>query len=163
MGPIINEPRWRRYEEAAEEARKNGTIVTGGQRITEGDFARGLFVRAHGRRGPRGQLAVEEGAVRAVRGGRRRSTSSTRRSTKANDTEYGLTAGFFSEDRAEIDEWLDRIAGRRRVRQPARGRDHRRVAGRAAVRRLEGLGHHRQGGRRPVLRRSSTCASSRGR
>ena len=28
---------------------------------------------------------------------------------KANDTEYGLTAGFFSEDRAEIDEWLDRI------------------------------------------------------
>jgi 1-pyrroline-5-carboxylate dehydrogenase len=29
--------------------------------------------------------------------------------TKANDTEYGLTAGLFSEDRAEIDEWLDRI------------------------------------------------------
>ena len=27
---------------------------------------------------------------------------------QANDTEYGLTAGFFSEDRAEIDEWLDR-------------------------------------------------------
>ena len=28
---------------------------------------------------------------------------------KANDTEYGLTAGLYSEDRAEIDEWLDRI------------------------------------------------------
>jgi 1-pyrroline-5-carboxylate dehydrogenase len=28
---------------------------------------------------------------------------------KANDTEYGLTAGFFSKDRAEIQEWLDRI------------------------------------------------------
>ena len=28
---------------------------------------------------------------------------------KANDTEYGLTAGFFSEDQAEVDEWLDRI------------------------------------------------------
>ena len=28
---------------------------------------------------------------------------------KANATEYGLTAGFFSEDQAEIDEWLDRI------------------------------------------------------
>ena len=27
----------------------------------------------------------------------------------ANDTEYGLTAGFFSEDQAEVDEWLDRI------------------------------------------------------
>ena len=28
---------------------------------------------------------------------------------KANDTEYGLTAGFFSQDRHEIDEWLDKI------------------------------------------------------
>ena len=28
---------------------------------------------------------------------------------KANDTEYGLTSGFFSEDEAEIDEWLDRV------------------------------------------------------
>jgi 1-pyrroline-5-carboxylate dehydrogenase len=28
---------------------------------------------------------------------------------KANDTEYGLTAGFFSGDKAEIDEWLDKI------------------------------------------------------
>ena len=28
---------------------------------------------------------------------------------RANDTEYGLTAGFFSEDQGEIDEWLDRI------------------------------------------------------
>ena len=27
----------------------------------------------------------------------------------ANDTEYGLTAGLFSEDQGEIDEWLDRI------------------------------------------------------
>jgi 1-pyrroline-5-carboxylate dehydrogenase len=28
---------------------------------------------------------------------------------KANDTEYGLTAGLFSEDEQEIQEWLDRI------------------------------------------------------
>ena len=28
---------------------------------------------------------------------------------RANDTEYGLTSGLFSEDRAEIDEWLDRV------------------------------------------------------
>jgi 1-pyrroline-5-carboxylate dehydrogenase len=28
---------------------------------------------------------------------------------KANDTEYGLTAGFFSKDRHEIEEWLDKI------------------------------------------------------
>jgi NAD-dependent aldehyde dehydrogenases len=29
----------------------------------------------------------------------------------SNDSEYALTAGFFSEDQAEIDEWLDRIEG----------------------------------------------------
>ena len=28
---------------------------------------------------------------------------------RANDTEYGLTAGFYSEARAEIDEWLSSI------------------------------------------------------
>ncbi len=28
---------------------------------------------------------------------------------EANSSEYGLTAGLYSEDRAEIDEWLDRI------------------------------------------------------
>ena len=28
---------------------------------------------------------------------------------EANSSEYGLTAGFYSEDRSEIDEWLDRI------------------------------------------------------
>ena len=29
--------------------------------------------------------------------------------TLANDTEYGLTAGFYSEDEAEVDEFLSRI------------------------------------------------------
>ena len=42
-----------------------------------------------------------------------------------------------------------RDRGRRRVREPAGRGDDRRVAGRAAVRRLEGFGHHRQGRRRP--------------
>src|SRR5262249_47522572 len=44
LGPIINEAALDTFEEAAEEARKNGNIVTGGQRITEGDLGRGLFV-----------------------------------------------------------------------------------------------------------------------
>ena len=83
--------------------------MTGGERVTEGDLGRGLFVQPTIVEVPDGQLALEEGAVRPVRGGRRRSTSWTTRSSKANDTEYGLTAGFFSEDQAEIDEWLDRI------------------------------------------------------
>ena len=71
MGPIINEPAMETYEEASEEARKNGTIVTGGQRITEGDFARGLFVEPTVVEAAGGQLALAQGAVRAVRRGGR--------------------------------------------------------------------------------------------
>ena len=66
----------------------------------------------------------------------------------ANDSVYGLTAGVYSEDPAEVEQFLDAIeAGVVYVNRRA-GRDDRRVAGRPAVRRLEGLGHHRQG--RPV-------------
>ena len=72
--------------------------------------------------------------------------------TLANDTPLGLTAGMFSTDAGRGRRVPRPHRGRRRLHQPAGGRDHRRVAGRAAVRRLEGLGHERQGGRRPVLR-----------
>src|SRR6266576_597 len=43
LGPIINEAAMDTFEEAAEEARKNGNVVTGGQRITEGELGKGLF------------------------------------------------------------------------------------------------------------------------
>ena len=81
--------------------------------------------------------------------GRRRST---RRCDWANDTEYGLTAGLFSHDPAEIETFLDTHRGRRRVREPPRGRHHRRLAGRAAVRGLEGQRVLRQVVGRAVLR-----------
>ena len=45
LGPIINEAALDTYEEAAAEAGKNGTLVTGGERVTEGDLGRGLFVQ----------------------------------------------------------------------------------------------------------------------
>ena len=108
LGPIINEPAMETFEEAAEEARKNGTIVTGGQRITEGDFARGLFVEPTVVEVPadnwiwKKELFVPFVAVAPF-------DELDEAIEKANDTEYGLTAGFFSEDQAEIDEWLDRI------------------------------------------------------
>ena len=51
--------------------------------------------------------------------------------------------------------------GRRHLRQPAAGRDDRRVAGLPAIRRLEGLGFDRQGHRVVLLPRRNTCASSR--
>ena len=162
LGPIINEAAMETFEEASEEARKNGTIVTGGQRMTEGEFGKGLFVEPTVVEVPedswiwKKELFVPFVAVAPF-------DELDDAIEKANDTEYGLTAGLFSEDQAEIDEWLDRIqAGVVYVNRRA-GLDDRRVAGRPALRRLEGLGHHRQGRRRSVLRARSTSGSSRGR
>ena len=58
----------------------------------------------------------------------------------ANDQTLGLTAGLFSEDQAEKQRVPRPHRGRRRVHQPRRGLDHRRLAGLPDVRRLEGLG-----------------------
>jgi 1-pyrroline-5-carboxylate dehydrogenase len=108
LGPIINEPAMETFEEAAEEARKNGTIVTGGQRITEGDFGRGLFVEPTIVEAPadswlwKKELFVPFVAVAPF-------DELDDAIEKANETEYGLTAGLFSEDEQEIQEWLDRI------------------------------------------------------
>jgi 1-pyrroline-5-carboxylate dehydrogenase len=108
LGPLIDENAVATFEEASAEAKKNGTIVTGGERITEGDLARGNFVQPTIAEVPldswiwKKELFVPFVAIapyddfgEAIR--------------LANDTEYGLTAGFYSEDRAEIDTWLNSI------------------------------------------------------
>jgi len=108
LGPIINDAALDTFEEAAEEARKNGNIVTGGQRITEGELGKGLFVEPTVVEAPdeswiwKKELFVPFVAVAPF-------DELNDAIQKANDTEYGLTAGFFSEDTAEVDEWLDRI------------------------------------------------------
>ncbi len=108
LGPVINEVSIETFEEASEEARKNGNIVTGGDRISEGDFARGLFVEPTIVEVPddswiwKKELFVPFVAVAPF-------DELGDAIDRANDTEYGLTAGFFSEDQTEIDEWLDRI------------------------------------------------------
>jgi 1-pyrroline-5-carboxylate dehydrogenase len=108
LGPVIDESAVSTYERAAEEAKKNGTIVTGGERLTEGEYANGTFVQPTIAELPldswiwKEELFVPFVAVapyddldEAIR--------------LSNDTEYGLTAGFYSEDRAEIDKWLNSI------------------------------------------------------
>jgi 1-pyrroline-5-carboxylate dehydrogenase len=108
LGPVINEAAVQTFEQASEEARKNGNILTGGQRITEGDLGRGLFVEPTIVEAPedswiwRKELFVPFVAVAPFE-------ELDEAIEKANDTEYGLTAGFFSEDQGEVKEWLDKI------------------------------------------------------
>jgi 1-pyrroline-5-carboxylate dehydrogenase len=108
LGPVINDAAVKTDEEAADEARKNGTIVTGGERITEGHLARGNFVKPTVAEVPldnwlwEKELFVPFVTVAPV-------DTLDQALELANDTEYGLTAGFYSEDEKEQQEFLDRI------------------------------------------------------
>lgn len=108
LGPVIDEGAVETFEEAAAEAKKNGNVITGGDRIAEGDLARGNFVQPTIVEVPpdswiwKRELFVPFVAVTAV-------DSLDEGLKLANDTEYGLTAGMYSEDRSEIDEFLSRI------------------------------------------------------
>ena len=108
LGPVINEAALETFDEAAQEARKAGTIVTGGERLSEGELARGNFVQPTIVQVPednwlwKKELFVPLVAVAPF-------DELDDAIVKANDSEYGLTAGFYSEDESEQQEWLDRI------------------------------------------------------
>jgi 1-pyrroline-5-carboxylate dehydrogenase len=108
LGPVIDETAVAAFEEASNEAKKNGNVIVGGERLTEGRFSKGSFVEPTVVEVPldswiwKKELFVPFVSVapyddlnEAIR--------------LANDTEYGLTAGFYSEDRTEIDTWLNSI------------------------------------------------------
>ena len=149
-----------RYEQAVSDARRDGRLAIGGERVTERRARHGLLRRPDGRVRPADRPPpVPRRAVRAVHRRRRRSTRSTRRFGLSNDTNLGLTAGFYSEDQAEIDTLPRPDRGRRRLRQPTRRRDDRGVAGHPAVRWLEGIAPRRARPAAASTTSSSSCAS----
>jgi 1-pyrroline-5-carboxylate dehydrogenase len=108
-GPVINEGAVETFEKAVEDVRNaGGRVFLGGERIGEGDLARGLFVQPTVVEAPldhrvwREELFVPFVSVAPV-------DSLDQALDLANDTEYGLTAGFYSEDQGEIDRFLNEI------------------------------------------------------
>ena len=109
LGPVINEKAVLRFEKAAEEARSKGQVAVGGRRVTDAPLDRGFFVQPTVATGLpvdhrlfREELFVPFVAVAAV-------DSIDEGLRLANESEYALTAGFFSEDRAEVERFLDTI------------------------------------------------------
>ncbi|HWH23423.1 MAG TPA: aldehyde dehydrogenase family protein [Candidatus Limnocylindria bacterium] len=109
LGPVINQRAVARYEAAVAEARREGAVVTGGERLTGAGLERGWFVRPTVATGLptdhrlyRDELFVPFVAVAAV-------DSVDEALALANSVDYALTAGFFSEDRHEIDKFLGAI------------------------------------------------------
>ena len=153
LGPVINEAAVRTYEAAIDaRGRTAGAILTGGRRITEEPFNHGYFVEPTVIDGlPKDhplfseELFVPITVIADV-------LTLDEAIELANRTEYGLTAGIFSEDDREIERFFDRDPGRRALREPARRRDDRRVARHQSVRRLEGERLDRPRHRRALLR-----------
>jgi 1-pyrroline-5-carboxylate dehydrogenase len=108
VGPVIDERAIRRYEEALTSA-EGGTVRTGGERLRGDLFDRGTYVAPTVVDGLpadhelfRKELFLPFIVVAPVK-------NLDQALDLANDTEYGLTAGIFSEDKGEIQEFFDRI------------------------------------------------------
>ncbi len=148
LGPIVDQKAVDRHQAAVADARKDGRVFVGGERLTDRGMDRGFYVEPTvvgdlpaDHRLFRDELFAPFTAVHAV-------DTFDEGLRLANDSVYGLTAGVYSEDPGEVQRFLDTIEAGRHVREPPRRRDDRCVAGRPGVRRLEGLGLNGQG--RPV-------------
>jgi 1-pyrroline-5-carboxylate dehydrogenase len=110
LGPVIEERARERFRQAVLRAQQDGgKIVTGGKVLSSGTFDRGFYVQPTVVTGLRTDhpLAKQELFVPFLLV----FTFSTIEEALelANDTEYGLTAGIFSEDKKEIDYFFDHI------------------------------------------------------
>ncbi|HLB63277.1 MAG TPA: aldehyde dehydrogenase family protein [Anaerolineales bacterium] len=108
LGPVINEDSYRDYKQFSEELSQSGKILTGGKVLTEGAMAKGFFCQPtlvadlplshrlwkHEMFLPITTLAPVESLDEAMK--------------LANDTNYGLTAGFYG-SREETDRFFDQI------------------------------------------------------
>ncbi len=108
VGPVIDERAVQRFEAAVASA-AGGTVRAGGQRLTNGDFARGYYVAPTVIDGLpanhdlfKRELFLPLVVIAPV-------DSLSEAIALSNDTEYGLTAGIFTEDPAEIEQFFDQI------------------------------------------------------
>jgi 1-pyrroline-5-carboxylate dehydrogenase len=108
FGPVINAKAVARWELAVAQARKEGTILTGGGRLTGGVFDKGHFVAPTIATLPLdSSLFFEELFVPFLAVGEVRGLDEA--IAESNKAEYGLTAGLFSRNQGEIDRFFDEI------------------------------------------------------
>jgi len=109
LGPLINEAAYRNYQDYMETVRRDGTVRTGGNILTQGDLEYGYFVEPTVVTDlPKDhaffydELFVPILVVASV-------DSLDEALELSNRAEYGLTAGIFSKDREEVYTFFDNI------------------------------------------------------
>ncbi|HPU52425.1 MAG TPA: aldehyde dehydrogenase family protein [Burkholderiaceae bacterium] len=117
MGPLINREAFERYQRCVSQLQRHGTIDIGGGTLAQGELARGWYVAPTIGSAPRDyRLWREEKFIPLVLVGEIDSVDEG--IALANDSSYGLTAGFYGAS-SEIEGFLDRIeAGVTYVNRP---------------------------------------------
>jgi 1-pyrroline-5-carboxylate dehydrogenase len=108
VGPIIDEKALKKYQQSVELAKKDGKILVGGE-TPHGTLPKGFYVTPTVVTGlpSNHKLMKEELFVPFIAVDEFNTLDEALR--KANDTEFGLTAGIFSEDSSEQKQFFDKI------------------------------------------------------
>ncbi len=108
MGPVINETAYKRFEAAAVDAKRDGKVLFGGSSLKKGMLEDGWFVEptiveiAHGHRLSREELFLPFLTLHTFE-------NLPHALDMANDCEYGLTAGIFSNKKDDVDFFMNNI------------------------------------------------------
>jgi 1-pyrroline-5-carboxylate dehydrogenase len=109
LGPVITDIAVRDFERYADMARTDGRIIAGGMRLTDGELEKGHFVQPTIAADlPPDHFLIKNELFLPFLCLQRVSTieEALRR---ANDVEYGLTAGIYSQDESELKRFFDNI------------------------------------------------------
>ncbi|HEY1429837.1 MAG TPA: aldehyde dehydrogenase family protein [Candidatus Tumulicola sp.] len=108
IGPVIDEGAVKRFENAVQRAKRDGSLILGGERLTNAPLDRGNYVTPTIVQLPLDHALFREelflpflavGIVDSFDAGLR----------EANRSDYGLTAGLFSTDEREVERFFDEI------------------------------------------------------
>ncbi len=107
MGPVTDQRAVDRFDQAVTDARRDGAVYTGGENLSDGTMERGFYVEPTvvgnlpaDHRLFRDELFVPFTAVCPI-------DSLDEALQLSNAVVYGLTAGVYSEDEAEVDQFLN--------------------------------------------------------
>ncbi|MHA7647083.1 aldehyde dehydrogenase family protein [Nitrosopumilus sp. S4] len=109
LGPIINESAKNKFDDAVSIAQKEGKILSGGSVMQKSELKNGYFVEPTivSNLSDDSKLVKEELFLPFVCIQKFKDFDEAIK--KANDTEYGLTAGIFSDDESQVETFFDKI------------------------------------------------------